>query len=330
MGVVPWEHQLAAIVGSTTGTSIKIYSSGQQPVTGRCMGIYGRPGVGKTDLVAALADCKYALPLVYMNVEGGAWVFSHRDDITIIDVREWTDFSSIIARMYQAQSLPFKTMLVDNATELQAVNVLNIVGQRGTQGIKGTSMPSQQNWGASTAQMLNSIRLCHDMSRKFGVNFIFTAWEDGRKDSVTNQLVKSGIGFTPSLARSFPGIVDIVGHLTVKDDPPFFTRVLNFAATPHSDAKFRRNRTEIANEIPLTIAYRDQKPLVDIFNTLFGGEKWPSAKYKSLASQARVDYAVNTATAESPQVNIVEQLVADKIGIDPNDNTSDNGDNTKS
>jgi hypothetical protein len=314
MSIIPWESQLVKIIGSTGGTSLKVYGSNEQPVTGRLIAIYGRPGSGKTDLAASLADCKYAVPVLYLNVEGGAWVFAHRSDIQIVDITEWKDFSTILIRLYQAPELPFKTVIVDNVSELQAINVMNIVNQRGTAGINGTGMPTQANWGASTAQMLNSIRLCKNMAEKFGINFIFNVWEDARKDSVTNQIVKSGIGFTPALARSFPGIVDIVGHLTVKDDPPNYTRILNFAANPHSDAKFRRNRQEVGQQIPLTIAYRTQQPLVDVMNTLIGGEKWPSEKYKNLEGQARVDYATNTAIAEGgQQQSVVEAIVANKI-----------------
>lgn len=312
MAVVPWEEQLATIIGSTQGTGLKLYQSDEQPASGKCIAIYGRPGAGKTDLVAGLADCPYATPILYLNIEGGAWVFSHRNDIQIIQITQWADFSTLLIRFNGARALPFKTCIVDNVSELQAINVMSIINQRGTQGING-GMPSQNNWGASTAQMLNSLRLCHDMSERFGVNFIFTVWEDARKDSVTNQVLKSGIGVTPALARSLPGIVDIVGHLTVQNDPPKYTRVLNFAANPHSDAKFRRNRTEVANSIPLTIAYQDQQPLVDIFNTLFGGKPWPKEKYAALASKAKVDYATTTSGADGPSDGVVESIVATKL-----------------
>lgn len=323
MAVQVWEQEVAALIPRQLG--LKVYRSNEQAQEGRCIGIYAEPGVGKTTLASQMADCAFTSPMLYINVSGGAWVFSDRDDITVVDVHTWTDFTTLSMRLFGAKTMPFKGILIDHATELQALNALAVMGIIGSAGgIRGTGMPSQQQWGASTAQMLNAIRGYHELTRKFGVVVVIIAQQDARKDSVTNAVVKSGIGFTPSLAKTFPAIMDIVGHLTVQNDPPKYTRVLSFAKTAHSDAKFRRNKTEVANSIPLTIAYQDQPVFVDFLNTLIGGKVWPTKKYDALAAKAKVEYATVAAT-DGNEGGIVADRVAELQRESPINNDPDVG-----
>lgn len=309
MSIVPWTGQLATLM---QGTGTTAYMSNEQPNSGKMIVIYGRAGVGKTDLVAALADCEYAQPVCYMNVEGGAWVFNSRDDIMVINVNDYVNFSSVLMRFSSQKELPFRTLIIDNGSELQAYNAIN--NMQGGAGIRGTGMPTQQQWGASTAQMLNVARLCHDkLCAQLNVNVVFTAWEDARHDAGDTQFIKSGIGFTKKLASSFPGIADIVGHLTVNQRG---TRILSFEAGPYTDAKFRRDREDkAAQSVPLTIAYRDkEKPLVDIFNALFGHKPFPLEKYKAYMQEAKVVYTPRTTdvAAADSSTSAVETSVAQK------------------
>lgn len=318
MSIQLWQPELETMLKNT---GIVVTRSNEQPNVGKFVIIYGRPGAGKTDLVAALVECDICKPIVYMNIEGGAWVFSSRSDIAIVHVNTYEDFSTALMRFASQRSLPFKTLIIDNGSELQARNA--IANMSGGGGIKNTGMPTQQQWGMSTAQMLNVARLCHDkLCAKLGVNVILTAWEDARHDAGDTQFIKSGVGFTKSLARSLPGIADIVGHLTVNAQG---TRVLSFQVGPYTDAKFRRDRLEAtAQTIPLTIAYgQDQKPLVDVFNALFAGKAFPVAAYKSLQAQARVSYTPRT-EAGAANESVVETIVAQRTAQDDTNNTEGN------
>lgn len=317
MSIQLWQPELETML---RGTGIAVYRSNEQPLVGKFIVIYGRPGVGKTDLVAALADCDAAKPILYMNIEGGAWVFSSRNDIAIIHVNDYTAFSTALMKFAAARTLPFRTLIIDNGSELQAYNAMNVM--KGGTGIRDTSMPTQQQWGASTAQMLNVARLCHDkLCAQLGVNVIMTAWEDARHDAGDTQFIKSGVGFTKALARSLPGIADIVGHLTVNNQG---TRVLSFQVGPYTDAKFRRDRLEAtAQTIPMTIAYgENQKPLVDVFNALFAGKPFPVAAYARLQGQAKVAYTPRTDAANSGNESVVESSVAQKVTMETTDSTN--------
>lgn len=322
MSIQLWQPELESML---KGTGITVYRSNEQPLVGKFIVIYGRPGTGKTDLVASLADCELAKPIVYMNVEGGAWVFSSRDDIAIINVNTYTDFSTALLRFCAQRKLPFRTLIIDNGSELQAYNAMSVM--KGGTGIKDTAMPTQGQWGASTAQMLNIARLCHDkLGAQLGVNVILTAWEDARHDAGDTQFIKSGVGFTKSLARSLPGIADIVGHLTVNNQG---TRVLSFQVGPYTDAKFRRDRLEAAAQtIPLTLAFgQDHKPLVDVFNALFGNKPFPVASYSRLQGQAKVAYTPRTDAASTGTESVVEISVAQKVAEESDDEVSSDGGN---
>lgn len=307
MAITPWAAEVAAI---TNGLSIKIYTPADLPPTGKFVAIYGDPGVGKTFLTESLVKCEYTRPMLYLDLKGGAWVFSKDADVHIIPIQEYKEFSTISMNLAKMNRLPFKSIVIDHGTELQALNVINIMGQKPGV-VSGSGNATQGQYGMSTAQMLNVFRLYKDLAEKTGVHVIILVQQDARKDSVTNQIVKAGIGFTPSLARSFPAIADIVGHLTVQNDPPYYTRVLNFAKTAHSDAKFRRRRTEAAYRIPLTIAYRDQPVLADIFNTLVGEKDWPEKNYSALANKAKVEYAT---VVQDSTPSVVENAVAAHAG----------------
>lgn len=307
--VIPWLEEITSIVGPSI-KGITVYRSGEQPPSGKCIVIYGKPGVGKTELASQAADSPHGAPVLYLNLEGGAWSLSHRDDITIVDILTFRQFVTVAQGLFRARTLSYKSIIIDSTSELQAMSVVEILGAGG--GILGTSLMTQQNWGKSTADMLMIARGFHDLARRTGTHVIFTALEDLGKDA-GEVSYRRGIGFTPSLAKSFPAIVDIVGHLTVKNDAPHYTRVLNFAANPLSDAKFRRSKAPEDLKIPLTIAYRQQPVMADILNVLAGGMDWPTDKYKALQAQATVTQVpVSTDNDRAASPNPVEASITQK------------------
>jgi hypothetical protein len=140
--------------------------------------------------------------------------------------------------------------------------------------------PQIQHYMQATVAMLALTRTMRDIARKQNINTILIAWDAPEKDESTG-VVKRDVGFTPSLARQFPGIVDIVGYLTVVNDPPRYTRKLSFAPSPTTAAKFRRSRNERASQIPYELFYNldDSNPMVDLLATMRGGVAFPKDKY---------------------------------------------------
>lgn len=239
------------------------------PESGMCIALYGTPGVGKTTLAAQAALSPLGSPVIIIDAEGGTRAVAHMDNVQVPEgIRTWKDIidiSDILAR----GGHPFKTVVLDNMSEFQSWNMKSIVGDK---------LPQIQDWGRNTNELLNFSRLWRDISRDTGVNVIFIAWESPEEDSSSGvKIIKRDLGFTPSLAKQFPGLIDIVGHLTVN---PSGLRVLNFSPSNRSAAKFRRSQTEVAMQIPLQLTYGlNEFPMVDLLNTLKGGEPWPKGKY---------------------------------------------------
>lgn len=236
------------------------------PEAGLCIAIYGVAGVGKTTLAAQCALSELGKPVLVIDAEGGSRAIAHMQDVYIADVKTWKEVLEVSQEVVKTKP-EFKTVILDNMSEFQQLNL---------KGITGGSVPQIQHYGQNTNEMLNFVRLWRDVSRDLGINVIFIAWESPEKDESTGA-IKRDLGFTPSLAKQFPGIIDIVGYLTVDIRG---TRILEFAPSPRNAAKFRRSQSEIAMQIPLKLYYTiDEHPMVDLLNTLKGGEKWPVGRY---------------------------------------------------
>lgn len=245
---------------------------------GISIAIYGKPGVGKTTLAAQASLCAEGGRTLILDAEGGARSISHLDNVDIIDITSWQQLAQISNELMNPNvSIPWGTIILDNMSEYQAIGINALAGREN---------PQLQMYLKNTNEMLYLTRAYRDMARKRGVNVFFIAWESPEKDEFTG-ITKHDMGFTPSLARQFPGIIDIVIFLTSENDPPQFTRVISFAPAPNTAAKFRRSRAEVAKDIPLVLYYtQDETPMVDLLATLKGGKAWPTGKYVYRRTQA--------------------------------------------
>ena len=231
------------------------------------MALYGPAGSGKTTIAGKLGS-KYG-PLLYIDAEGGA------SAITSFEGVHWAPVTSTqqimnIGRDLSKGGHPFRTIVIDNMSEIQSLSINRISG--------GTNIQIQ-HWGECTTEMLKITRVYRDMTRVQPLNVIFIAWEDTEK-SQDGVVTRKYVGFTPSLARQFPGIVGMVGYLSVFDKVPDM-RILSFKASPKSDAKFRVDRTDIAATIPQELYVGvNANPLEDMFDTIYEGKKFPVDKYQ--------------------------------------------------
>ena len=239
---------------------------------GMSIAIYGPPGVGKTTFCAQAIDSIYGAPVLDLDAEGGARSIAHTA-VEIVTVDSWEKIKKVSASLFALTDVPWKTIILDNMSEYQSLSIKSVAGG---------GPPQLQHWGQSTSDLLNLTRAYRDWGRKNSINVFFIAWETPEKDESTG-IIKRDVGFTPSLARQFPGIVDIVGYLSVSSGD---TRSLTFAPSRTTASKFRRSLTEAARRMPLTFSYKlEDKPIVDILETLRGGGTWPADKYSKRVVQ---------------------------------------------
>jgi hypothetical protein len=154
-------------------------------------------------------------------------------------------------------------------SEYQALCLKEILGSE--------LIPEIRDWNKNTQEMLAVTRMYREIARRKSINVIYIAWETPEKDDVEG-VYRRDVGFTPSLARQFPGIVDIIGFMTVNTNN---SRQISFQASPKTAAKFRRSKIENAVKIPNVIKFgEDDYPLVDLLAVLRGNENWPDKKYE--------------------------------------------------
>lgn len=236
---------------------------------GTFMALYGGGGVGKTATIGKVAHSHG--PLLYVDAEGGGKSITHIPGIHIAEVTTWREIANITRDLKgKAGKYPFKTICFDNLSEIQSLCLNDIVPVG--------SAVQIQHYGEATARMLKLTRDLREVARTQGVHVFLIAW-DSPEMSEGGVVTKRGVGFTPSLARQFPGIVTYVGYLQAVDGYPTIRR-LSFTVSSKTDAKFRVSPSEAVAEIPLELWIRQEDNILgDIIETEAKGKKFPANKY---------------------------------------------------
>lgn len=233
---------------------------------------YAYPGVGKTTIGGMFADYPPARKVLVIDAEGGASVLAHRDYVDVIQVMTWPELEKILVYLERAPraSIPYNTVVFDNVTEFASMHLTSLVGS-GTVEI--------QHYGMNTSTMMRTARRVRDLSRRRDMNTVLIAWQDTKVDKRTS-LTRQTVALTDKLSTRLPGVPNVVGHITVMNNPPLYTRKLSFAATPLNDAKFRRSAADASQQIPDDIYYGPQQnPIADMLATLYDGVPFPAAAY---------------------------------------------------
>lgn len=272
--------------------SYKIVKANAQGSWGVNLLLYGNAGSGKTTLAGSVADSEYGKPVLVVDAEGGSRVLGHRGDIDVISINDLNDLGApgygwqkildvlndlLYHKIKHESGCEYGTVIFDNMSEyidLAIKHVIRTIGRN----IELKDRPDPNDWGKATSEMLLFTRRARDHARSSKTNMIFIAWELESKND-QGQVLKNGLLFNPALARKIPGIVDWVGYLSVVGGD---RRELSFEASNRTDAKFRRDDTELANQIPLEIRWsgKGKEPLCDILATIKGAVPFPIEKYR--------------------------------------------------
>jgi len=175
---------------------------------GTTMMIYSLPGVGKTTLAATAQESEYGRDVIFLDCEGGASAIRDRADITIFrpmafrEVREFFDFVA-------GSKHRFKTIVVDTLSELQKLNLKEIVRMAG----RSDGMPQLQDYGMCNEQMTAMIRNFKDLAQRIGVNVIFNCHVVETRDGESGPMVARPM-LTPGLVNPAMAALDFVGYLT--------------------------------------------------------------------------------------------------------------------
>jgi AAA domain len=264
---------------------------------GVCFAIYGPPGSGKSTLAAQAADSEHAGKVGVCDIEGGARAYGHRDDIDVFSIRD-SDANHdngmgfemvervlddlIAGKLRPADADRYGTVIVDNMSELNAYCTYDTL-RTVPRNIDRKDRPDQKDWNTTTSRMLLHVRRWRDFAQASGTNVVFVAWDRAQEDRVTG-VSKKDLAFNPALANQFPGLIDMVGYLTIAGKG---RRTLSFEASATTAAKFRRAPTEVAMTIPGEFSYdfgSPDKPMKDLIDCLKGGRPFPKDRYRLVAA----------------------------------------------
>lgn len=214
---------------------------------------YGDPGSGKTTLAASCQDHPSMKDVIFANIEGGLLSVSHRGDIHAVDVKSTQELENLYWDLKRGQYESVRTVVIDSATELQTVNLEEVVndamGSGKTASRRGRERTRddiwQEDYGKSTVQLKRLFRWFKDMD----MNVIVTALAKTVYPKVSEGVDMSQVeplsvqpSLTAKLSSSLNGYMDFVWFLRfdpelgvyqalTQRDPVYFakTRGLRFA-----------------------------------------------------------------------------------------------------
>lgn len=177
------------------------------------MVIYGPIGVGKTTLGATAKLHPLTKEPLFINIEGGMLSVTETksfgfDPPATIDLKSYAELPEIFWFLAKEQH-DYKTVIIDNMTELQFLNLDEIlrgmVGKSSSSGAKRESLDDiwQEDYGKSTQQIRRDVRNFRDLP----MHVIFICSETELKDG---RIVPA---LTPKLRTAVMGYMDIVGYL---------------------------------------------------------------------------------------------------------------------
>lgn len=241
--------------------------------------LYSKGGDGKTTLAASLATNPADSPVLFIDAEGGTKVVKHLKDIEVMSVDNWDQIVKIKAELLKmpAENFPWKTIVIDNLSEIIQLATNKIVGN-------ATEQTSQPKYGEMAREIVALVRdLRNVLARKRGVNLVIIAWDSFEKDELAGRAIYTLRG-TPMLQRDLPGIMDHIAHIESIDNHPDARR-LRFENSSRTISKLRASADKAHLSIPKVIDYRlANMPLVDIVAALRRGVDFPVAKYPKIGN----------------------------------------------
>lgn len=140
--------------------------------------VYGDPGAGKTTFAAGAQDHPDMRDVLFANKEGGLLSVVHRGDIHEVPILTTDDLAALSWELANGAWKSVNTLVVDNATEVQTVNLEEIVAdaiKSGRNMVKNRQRTLddvwQEDYGRSTVQLKRLFRFLRDLP----LNVIFTA-----------------------------------------------------------------------------------------------------------------------------------------------------------
>lgn len=244
--------------------------------TGLFLALFGIGGSGKTSIAANIVKSKYGAPALLVSADKSYTSVTHlrSEGLDIIDVDSWQEIDKI-KRALEKGDHKYKSVIWDNLSE-----ILRLCIKRNAPSGMPEGSAALKTWGQITSQMMEFVAGIRILTVTQCMNVITVLWEETEKDELT-QLIRYKVNLTPKLGAAFPGMVAMVGRLTVPGNANNgYIRKLDFSPSEKTDAKYRVAPTEAAAKIPMVLYLRgDNTFLKDFLSTVHDGTPFPVDKY---------------------------------------------------
>lgn len=185
--------------------------------------LYCPPGVGKSTAIGLIAQASKGNTLVLdvdrtmertiakkEIVKDSSRMFTVKiDNINTFD--DWSNVLKELGTMKESGKLDFENIAVDNISELERC-ILSDLGSKG----KNRGVPAQADYQYMQFKLVNSLRYM----KTFGVNIIWTAWEDVRSIVSPDGTSYSQIipKMSAKIVDNICGLCDVVGNIRINKD----------------------------------------------------------------------------------------------------------------
>lgn len=183
--------------------------------------IYGKPGVGKTLFASTAMDHADLKDVLFINVEGGLLTIADRQPLAVNIGRneDGTPNGTIVADLEKviwalvAKKNGYeniKTVVLDSASELQTINLEDVVLSDGKHDIDERKI---QDYGKDSARLKRVFRMLKDLK----LNVIFTAIVRTTIEKEGTKILEVAPNLTDKVKEALMGYVDFTWYM-YKDD----------------------------------------------------------------------------------------------------------------
>jgi phage nucleotide-binding protein len=178
--------------------------------------VYGKPGFGKTTFAATAMDSVDLSDVLFINIEGGLLTIADKKPL-VVDIGRNEDGSpnghvvqdlesviwSVVGKKPGFENV--KTVVLDSATELQTIDLEDVVNQTG----KDIDSRAIQDYGKDSARLKRIFRMLKDIK----CNVIFTAIVKTSVQENSGKVTEVAPALTAKVAESLMGYVDFVWYM---------------------------------------------------------------------------------------------------------------------